>query len=135
MNGPAPTGAPSYVAWLLLLAFNAWGDAIDDIDWLADSVRGNCPLAPVSLIVSVVASTAVLVNVFTMGPLGELGTLPSAARSQLYLMALASYGVPSVNLIPDRSLSVHVMASLVVMETSVWGITVPDAGSWYSRAS
>src|SRR4051794_3800756 len=131
MNGPAPTrlASPPY---LLPWAWMAAGEAMKGMNVTA---IGNWPFFALSVILSVVASVA-SIDAIRLAWAARLAALTGSwIRCQLNLTAAASYGVPSVNLMPGWIFMTQLMASLDVSESAVCGTTAPVDGSVYISMS
>src|ERR1035437_9081140 len=122
VNAPAPTGL---ISVFVAAALRAVGEALKGHSEATSKAKAES--AAGSLIVRVVESTTVI-PLFHVAIHFWVGAAVagSAARSQLYLTAAASQGVPSVNLTASpRSLSVQLIASVVVRLWAMPPTTLP----------
>src|SRR5215471_15172775 len=102
----------------------AVGDAMNGI---VAAACGNRAFFAFSVMRSVCESTTSMV-LMSWADTARMPLLAgSAMRAQVNLTAAASYGVPSVNLMPGWILSVHVNASVDVNESAVDVLTAPPS--------
>ena len=129
VNGPAPTGwvpndAPSFLI--------AVGEAMNSSCWA--TVRLKLLSGAASVTCNVVGLTT-FIDLITFAALAtaEVGAL---SRAQLNSTAAASYGVPSENFTPGRSVSVHtVCAEFGVSDWPIFGVTAPVPAPSVNSAS
>src|SRR5258708_2032681 len=105
VNGPAPTGLA--LNWSAPLEM-AVGDPIQPS---GTTELGNTPLLAFNVIFRVVASTTSICWTEVRNDAFDALVAGSAVRTQLNLMAAASYAVPSLNLMLGRIFSVHTRPS------------------------
>ena len=129
MNGPAPTGwvpndAPSFLI--------AVGEPMNSSCWA--TVRSKLLSGATSVTCSVVGLTTVIdLITWRRWPATEVAAL---SRAQLNATAAASYGVPSENFTPGRSVSVHtVCAEFAVSDRPIFGVTAPVPAPSVNSAS